>query len=128
MKRLSILAILIGLLLGGPAYSPVEAQGGLVTITSPARVTGSGAAVQLAASGTARWVQITALAGNSATVQVGGSNVSTTIGVPVAAGGGMFFPPMPFDSRLATNQSYYSLSNIWVYVANGDKVNFTWAN
>jgi hypothetical protein len=128
MKQLSTLAVLIGLLFVGPVYSPIEAQGGAVTITSPAQVTGSGAAVQVAASGTARWIQITALAGNSATVQVGGANVSTTIGVPVAAGGGMFFPPLPFDSRLSTSQSYYPLSGIWVYVANGDKVNFTWAN
>lgn len=134
MKRLSILAVLIGLIFWLPSHWPVGAQGGLVVVTSSAQVTGSGAAVRVAASGTARWIQVTACStatcasGNSAPVMCGGSNVSTTIGTPIAPGGGMFFPTLPFDSRLATNQSYYSLSTVWCYVANGDKVNFTWAN
>ncbi len=128
MKKLSILAVLISALIYLPSHRPVEAQGGLVAITSTAQVTGSGASFQLAASGTARWIQVLAATGNSGTVNCGGSNVSTTIGVLIPAGAGMFFPPMPFDSRLATNQSYYSLANVYCYVANGDKVNFVWAN
>lgn len=128
MNRLSILAVLVGLIFWLPSHWPVGAQGGLVVVTSSAQVTGSGAAVHPAASGTARWIQVNAITGNSATVNCGGSTVSTTVGVPIAAGGGMFFPPMPFDSRLSLNQSYYSLATVFCYVANGDKVNFTWAN
>lgn len=124
----AILAVLISCLVWMPSRSRVEAQGGLVIVTSSVQVTGSGAVVHPAASGTARWIQVNAITGNSATVNCGGSTVSTTIGVPIAAGGGMFLPPMPFDSRLATNQSYYSLATVSCYVANGDKVNFTWAN
>lgn len=134
MKRLSILAVLVGLIFWLPAHWPVGAQGGLVVVTSGAQVTGSGAAVRVAASGTARWIQVTAcstatcLSTNSSPVMCGGANVSTTIGTPIAPGGGMFFPTLPFDSRLSLNQSYYSLATVYCYVANGDKVNFTWAN
>ncbi len=120
-------ALLAIIALGGAPHS-VAAQGGLVAITSSAQVTGAGAAVKVAASGSARWISVSAGASNAATVQCGGSNVSTTIGTPIASGGGMFFPPMPFDGRLSTSQSYYSLASVWCYVANGDTVNFVWAN
>ena len=129
MRRIKLFAIatLIGYLLW-PAHAPVEAQGGLITVTSAAQVTGSGAAVAVAASGTARWIQVLAVTGNSATVNCGDTNVSTTRGILIAAGGGFLFPPMPPDPRLSTNQNYYSLAAVKCYVANGDKVNFLWGN
>ncbi len=128
LRPFCLIVVIVSALIYVPSHWPVGAQGGLVAVTSTAQVTGSGASFQLAASGTARWIQVLAATGNSGTVNCGGSNVSTTIGVLIPAGAGMFFPPMPFDSRLATNQSYYSLANVYCYVSNGDKVNFVWAN
>lgn len=109
-------------------FRDVEAQGGLIVITSPIQVTGAGAAVQLATSGTAQWIQVLAPSTNSATVNCGDVNVSTTRGILIAAGGGLMFPPIAPDTRQSVNQHYYSLANVYCYVANGDKVNFAWGN
>lgn len=126
--KLIVIATLIGYFALWPAHAPVEAQGGLVVVTSPVQVTGTGAAVQIATSGTARWVQVLAVTGNAATVNCGDSNVSTTRGILIAAGGGFMFPQISPDQRQNVNQRYYSLSTLYCYVANGDKVNFVWGN
>lgn len=129
MQRLTLLAaLIIGLLVFAVPQRSVDAQGGLIVVTGNADVTGTGAAVHAAASGTARWIQVVAVTGNSAVIRCGGSTVSSTVGAPIAAGGGMFFPAMPVDTRLAVNQHYYNLAGIYCYVANGDKVNFLWGN
>lgn len=129
MQRLIIFAaFIIGSLMLVPARNSVDAQGGLIVVTGNADVTGTAAAVQVSASGTARWLQVIAPSGNSAVIRCGGSTVSATIGAPVAAGGGLFYPAMPVDTRQAVNQHYYDLSKIYCYVGSGDKVNFSWGN
>lgn len=126
MKRTTILAAaLIGMLMM-VGHRSVEAQAGLASITGNADVTGTGAVVAASTSGNARWVQIIALSTNSAAIRCGGTTTSSTIGAPVAAGGGLFFPAIPIDTRMATNQFYYSLANVRCYVALNDKVNFSW--
>ena len=131
MKRNPLIfmgAALLALVVMTAIKAPVEAQGGLVVVTSAAQVTGTGAAVQLASSGTARWIQVLAPTTNSATVNCGDSSVSTTRGILIAAGGGFMFPQIAPDERQAVNQRYYSLSTTYCYVANGDKMNVIWGN
>lgn len=94
----------------------------LVTLTD---ITGSGAAVQLSTacpsttpscSSTALidWIQIIAPSGNSAVVRFGDSTVSSSNGLPIAAGGGY--------TTLYHLGSPYTLGQFYVYIANGDKV------
>jgi len=128
MKRVISILATVALLIATIGHAPVSAQGGNVVLTSPAQVTGSGIAVKVAASGTARWLNVSAGSSNSATVQCGDSNVSATRGTPISAGGALFFPPMPFDSRLSISMGYYSLSTIYCYIGSGDTVQYTWAN
>lgn len=129
MQKLTVFAaFIIGLLMLVPSHRSVEAQGGLIVVTGNADITGTGAAVQVSATGTARWVQIIAPAANGAVIRCGGSTASATVGAPVAAGGGLFYPVMAVDSRQAVNQHYYNLAGLYCYVANGDKVNFSWGN
>ena len=92
---------------------PVYAQPGNGTVATLADITGTGAAVQISASGTARWVQFIAPTTNTAVVRCGDSNVSTSRGLPIAAGAGQFFP---FQAQV------YNLSSIYCYIANGDKI------
>ena len=129
MQRiLASLVVLLGALLMLSRTASVEAQGGLVVVTSPVQVTGAGAAVQIATSGTARWIQVLAVTGNSATVNCGDSNVSTTRGILIAAGGGFMFPTIPVDERQAVNQHYYNLATVYCYIGSGDRANFLWGN
>lgn len=129
MQRLTVLAlIVIALLIMGTPQRSVDAQGGLIVVTGNADITGAAAAVQVSATGTARWVQIIAPAANSAVIRCGGSTASATVGAPVAAGGGLFYPVMAADSRQAVNQHYYNLAGLYCYVGSGDRVNFSWGN
>jgi hypothetical protein len=100
----------------------------LVSVQSQADITGTGAAVQAHPSaGQARWVQVIAQTGNAAAVRVGGSTVSATNGIPVAAGAGFFFPPIPVDQgQPVSTNNYYDLTSIYVYVGSGDKVSVIW--
>ena len=93
------------------------------TIATLPTITGDGAAHQLATSGSARWVQFVATTGNAAAVRVGDSLTSATRGIPVAAGGGWLFPPMPVDTRMSGQASLYKLSTIYYYAASSDTLN-----
>ncbi len=129
MQRLTILlAFVIGLLMCLPSHAPVQAQGGNIVLSDSADVTGTGAVVHAASTGFARYVDAFAITGNSAVIRCGGTSVSATVGKPIAAGGAYHWQAMPQDSRLSTSQALYSLASVSCYVANGDKVNFSWAN
>lgn len=104
----------------------LSAQTGLVVPTTLADITGDAAAHKVASSGTARWVQFIAASGNAAVVRVGDSNVSTTRGLPIAAGAGQMFPMLNGDQRSSVNQQYYDLSTIYYVAAIGDKVSIVW--
>ena len=90
-----------------------------LAIASRTEITGTGAAVQVASSGAARWVQVIADPGNTSSVRVGDSTVNTTSGAKVAAGGGLLLP---------YQNANYTLASIYVYVANGDKVSVLWGD
>lgn len=114
-----LLLIVVLLLLSRIPTQSVQAQVGLGTVTTIADITGTGAAVQVAASGTARWIQFIAPPTNAASVRCGDVNVSTTRGLPLAAGAGQFFP---FQAQL------YSLSSLYCYIGSGDKLSIAWGN
>lgn len=105
----------------------VVAQSSMVRPVTIAEVTGAGAAVQFATAGRARWVQVIALSTNGAVIRCGDSNVSSTRGLPVAAGGGFMFPAITVDTRESTAQHFYDLSSLYCYVANGDKIDIAYA-
>lgn len=81
-------------------------------------ITGTGVAVQVASSGGAQWVQFIADPGNTSAVRVADGSVSATRGARIAPGAGMLMP-------MAKG---YSLANVYVYVASGDKVSVLWGN
>jgi hypothetical protein len=93
------------------------------TVTLP-DITGTGANVCLATSGTARWIQIIAPSGNSAVVRLGYGATSSR-GAAIAAGGGFFFPPLTRQD-LAPVQNVYALAETCMYIANGDSVTVTY--
>ena len=76
-----------------------------------ADLTGAGAAVQLSTTNiTARWIQV--IVTGSGTARFGGSTVTASLGLPVATGGGFFFPPV-----IETNGAVpYSLASIYAYI------------
>ena len=80
-----------------------------------ADITGAGTTVQIASPNvTARWVQF--IVSGSGTVRIGGASVTSTLGLPVAAGGGMFLPVQTADG-LST--SPYSLAGLYAYIPVG---------
>jgi hypothetical protein len=86
-------------------------------------ITGTGATVQVyAAGGLALSVQYLAPSGNAATVEIGDSTTTSTTGLPIAAGGGLYLAPLPVDERLAAPSHYYNLARQYAYIANGDKL------
>lgn len=115
------------LLLLLPVVSSTQSNSTIVAPTTLADITGTGAPVQVQSSGTARWVLFIALSTNAASVRVGDSNVSTSRGAPVAAGGGLLYPTITTQVG-DQKQPLYNLSAIYVYIANGDKVAIQWAN
>jgi hypothetical protein len=76
-----------------------------------ADIAGANATVQITTPNIqARWIQF--IVTGSGTVRIGGSSVTSSLGLPVSAGGGMFFP---YDSALQS----YSLAGIYAYIPNG---------
>jgi hypothetical protein len=94
-------------------------------ITTAADISGSSATVQVATSGSARWVQFIAPAANMNAVRYGDSMTSATRGGLIAAGGGQMLPPLP-QNRSGDAASLYNLATIYVYVVTGDKVTVVW--
>ena len=131
-RQVGYLIAIIALLLLSPASSvfaprTVDAQAGNLSVTSMADITGDGAAHALQSSvTTARWIQVIATTTNSAAVRLGDSNVSSTRGLPIAAGGGFMFPAVPVDQRESTTQHFYDLSKIYYFAAVGDKLSVAW--
>ena len=105
----------------------VQAQGGTVQSYNNGDMTGTGAVIAFAASGTAIYADAVAVSGSG--IRCGATNaVSATVGIPVAAGGSYHWSALPIDPRQATGQHYYSLSALGCYVPNGAVVNLSWAN
>jgi hypothetical protein len=99
----------------------------LVTPTGNSDITGNSATHAVASSGQARWVQFIAPSTNTSTVRIGGSNTSSTVGVPMAPGSSLFYPPIPVDlGQPVPSNNYYDLSSIYYYAVTNDKINISW--
>lgn len=85
-------------------------------------ITGTAATVQVATSGSAKWVQLITPSGNSAVARWGDSSTTSSRGGLLPAGSGQFFPPIPATNGGATQGQLYDLSKLYVYVGSGDKV------
>lgn len=87
-------------------------------LNSLADITGDGATHALVADfSKAKWLQITADAGNSATpVRVGGVNTGATNGLPLPAGASMFLP------AVSEFPEFYPLNAIYYHAASNDKI------
>lgn len=109
MKRLfSISLLLLICLLQGAEFSTLP------------DIVGSGATVQVTATHfKGILVQLSCPTGNAAAVRWGGPSTAVDQGAAIAPGYGEFLP---------AKGSAYDLSEIYVYVANGDKVTITWVN
>src|SRR5678815_3429420 len=117
MIRLILILVLMGVL---------QAQTGVVSPNTVADITCDGSAHAIQTSGTARWVQIITFSTNSAIVRIGDSNVGSSRGLPIAAGGGYLFAPIPADSREAVVEHLYRLSSIYYYCTASDKLAVLW--
>jgi hypothetical protein len=108
----------------------------LNSVSTLADIAGTGTATAIAASGSARWVQIStgcasAVTGcfvNTNAVRWGDSNISATRGGSIAPGGGQFLPPLPPSGGQAAALYRYNLNSIYYLVQVGDKVSITWGN
>lgn len=116
--------LLAGLLLLSSAWTAsLHAQVGIAQPVSIADIEGNSAAQQVSPTAVnAKWVLIIALTANSAAVRVGDANVGASRGSQVAAGGGLFMPPLPPDTRNAQVQNTYDLSKIYFYGTAPDKI------
>ncbi len=94
--------------------------GAQTLVVSVAEITGTSAAVAVSSSGVARWVLFAPLSTNSAAVRCGASNVSASAGTPIAAGGGLFWPPI-------ANAPGYDLTKTYCYITTGDKLDVSYA-
>lgn len=119
MRRLLTLACFI-----------VALSRGSATIVTIADISGDGSAHQIAASGSARYIQIFSLNGNASTnctgntvsgcVRAGDSNISTSRGFVLYPGGSQFFPQS--DQLSQTDSSLYDLSKVYYLAQSGDKI------
>jgi hypothetical protein len=63
---------------------------------------------------------------NAAAVRIGDSATSASRGLPVAAGGGLMYPPLAPGPRPGQADQYYDLSAIYYYATAGDKLSVSW--
>jgi hypothetical protein len=104
--------------------TPASAQANIpITITTSADLTGNAGTQQVSASATTcRFVQFVALSTNTAVIRAGDSNVSSTRGVPLAAGGA-------WNTPASSNVNFvYALNSFYFYAASGDKLSVTCGN
>lgn len=101
----------------------LEVAGDAATHTIAALAVASGiTSLAGAASMRVSWVQFIAPSTNSATLsRVGDVNTDATHGLPLAASSGQMLPPVTQPGIHA-----YSLTQLNVYVPNGDKLSIAW--
>lgn len=115
MKRLTILAFTF--------LAVAFSQGGASIETLP-DVTGTGAVVQLSASGTAISVQIQAASGNSGLARCGDINTSSSRGERLPAGAGIYWVKNQTPGS-NTSAQLFTLSKLYCYIANADVITVT---
>ena len=82
-----------------------------------ADITTSGSPQQIATNGRARWIQFSALTHDA---RIGDSNVGAAHGANVPSETTVVWPPSPDPNE------YYTLANVYVYVASGGTVCITY--
>ncbi len=104
----------------------VDAQSGLLTVTTPTDVTCDGSRHPLSATSvTARLLLIIpAASGNAAAIRIGDASIGASRGWPIAGGGGLMIPAAPIDSRESTREHFYDLSQVFYFCTTSDK--FSW--
>lgn len=128
LVALGLSIVLIDLTCGPSCVSPFTAYAQKQALGTSADITMTGSAVQFSTTGAARWIQIIAPAGNAQTVRVGDSNVGTSRGAAVAAGGGFMLPPIPVATGGTVTDVLYQFSTIYFFGTSSDKVTVTWGN
>lgn len=86
-------------------------------------ITGTGAAVPLSTSGTARSCQLVALSTNTAGIRWGDSTVTASRGANIAPGAGQFIPPNPPPPGQASPS--FNLNTVYVYIGSSDVLTVT---
>jgi hypothetical protein len=99
------------------------AQAPLILFTVP-DVSGTGSVVQLAATGTARWCQLVAPAGNTSVVRWGDSAITSSRGSIITPAGAQFIPPT-VGTAPAGGSVPFQLSSLYVLVQSGDTLAVT---
>jgi hypothetical protein len=87
-------------------------------------LTMTGSRVQLAASGVARYCQVTALSSNSDGIRWGDSTTTSTRGANIAPGGAQFLPPSPAPAPGAGTMTF-ALSSVYFVGTSGDTLTGT---
>jgi hypothetical protein len=100
-----------------------------VTVSALADINGNSAIQQFSTSvvgQVALWVEVVCPSANMGTVRLGSlsSPPSSTVGVPCAAGGAQFYPPIPVSPGVF---SRYDLSTLTFFAASGSSVSISYA-
>lgn len=96
-----------------------------VSLKSVADISGDSASHQLAASGTARWIQFIAPPANASAVRIGDSTVAAGTGLRMAPGSGMMLPPVACPQGDSANCSIV-LASVYYLVQTGDTLTVSW--
>lgn len=91
-------------------------------------ISGSGSKAQLASSGAARWVTISAPSGNASGARCCDTNITSSRGLIIAPGGVMNMEVLPVPAGGNPADSLYQFSTIYVLVQSGDTLNVIYGN
>lgn len=98
----------------------------LITPFSLPDITGTGSAVVLSTSGTARFCQLVAPSTNTNVIRWGDSAITSSRGSEMAPNSGQFIPPGPATGNSGTLTNYYfNLNTVYVLVQSGDSLTVT---
>lgn len=98
-------------------------------ITTFPDISGASTTVQVSAAvsytGSCIWIQLQTPSTNASTVRVGDSATTSTRGLILPAGSGMYVPTRPINDQLTVQNQLHYLTNFYVWVATGDKLTVT---
>lgn len=108
--RTIFLAIILSVIAAAQVGGPLKPQ----DVTD---IAGGNSTVKIATSGACTALQVQAASGNSATSRFGDSTTSSSKGLRLPAGSGMYISAAP--------PNFVTMSDYYVYVASGDTVTAT---
>lgn len=91
-----------------------------IDLVNPVDILGDGVVHAIGTTEIARWVQFYPAKTNTGQVRVGNSIISATRGMVLDPGAPYMLPTIPAP------MPGYALSNVYYYVAVGDKLNIQW--